>query len=155
MNLDVILVKREKFHLVSHKVLQHLVYFWQVWICLIDSLWFERAGINCLSCHLYSLTFLCLVCWFTSLSWEIEFGQLCWKSAWVFLRVLLRQVETPCLGVRNTRSGVRGRKVSRRLFDQASDVHLYSSCRSLLISSLYEEIFTEVMKIISHIQLNN
>ena len=89
MNLDVILVKREKFHLVSHKVLQHLVYFWQVWICLIDSLWFERAGINCLSCHLYSLTFLCLVCWFSSLSWEIEFGQLCWKSAWVFLRVLL------------------------------------------------------------------
>ena len=89
MNLDVILVKREKFHLMSHKVLQHLVYFWQVWICLIDSLWFEKAGINCLSCHLYSLTFLCLVCWFSSLSWEIEFGQLCWKSALVFLRVLL------------------------------------------------------------------
>ena len=37
------------------------------------------------------------------------------------------QVETPCLGVRNTRSGVRARKVSRRLVDQASDVHLYSS----------------------------
>ena len=89
MNLDVILVKREKFHLVSHKVLQHLVYIWQMWICLIDSFWFERAGINCLSCHLYSLTFLCLVCWFSSLSWEIEFGQLCWQSALVFLRVLL------------------------------------------------------------------
>ena len=151
MNLDVILVKREEFHLVSHKVLQHLVYIWQVWTCLIDSLWFEKAGINCLSCHLYSLTFLCLV-WFSSLSWEIEFGQLCWKSALVFLRVLLTdRFETPCLGVRNTRSGVRERKVSRRLFDQASDVHLYSSCRSLLIFSLYEEIFTEVMKTISHI----
>ena len=35
-----------------------------------------------------------------------------------------RQVETPCLGVRNTRSGVRGRKVSRRLFDQASGDYL-------------------------------
>ena len=73
-------------------------------------------------------------------------------SAWVFLRVLLTDgFDTPCLGVRNTRSGVRGRKVSRRLFDQASDVHLYSSCRSLLIFSLYEEIFSEVMTIISHI----
>ena len=73
-------------------------------------------------------------------------------SAWVFLRMLLTdRFETPCLGVRNTRSGVRGRKVSRRLFDQASDVHLYSSCRSLLIFLLYEAIFTEVMKIISHI----
>ena len=68
----------------------HLVYIWQVWICLIDSFWFKRAGINCLSCHLYSLTFIRLICWFSSLSWEIEFDQLCWKSAWVFLRVLLR-----------------------------------------------------------------
>ena len=33
MNLDVIRVKRAKFHLVSHKVLQYLVCFWQVWIC--------------------------------------------------------------------------------------------------------------------------
>ena len=90
MNLKVILVKIEKFHFVSHKVLQHLVCIWQVWICLIDSLWFDKAEINCLSCHLYSLTFLCLVCWFSSLSWEIEFGQLCWQYAWVFLRVLLR-----------------------------------------------------------------
>ena len=73
-------------------------------------------------------------------------------SAWVFLRVLLTDMfKTPCLGVRNTRSGVRERKVSRRWFDQASDVHLYSSWRSLLIFSLYEAIFTEVMKIISHI----
>ena len=31
---------------------------------------------------------------------------------------------------------------------QASDVHPYSSCRSLLIFSLYEEIFSEVMTII-------
>ena len=57
------------------------------WLIRFD---FERARINCLSCHLYSQTFLCLVCSFSSISWENEFGQLCWKSATVFLRVLLR-----------------------------------------------------------------
>ena len=32
--------QKRKVLLVSHKVLQHLVYIWQVWICLIDALWF-------------------------------------------------------------------------------------------------------------------
>ena len=151
MNLDVILVKREMFHLVSHKVLQHLVYIWQVWICLIDLFWFEKAGINCMSCHLYSLTFLCLVCWFSSLSWEIEFGQLCWQSAWVFLRVLLRDrlrhpvwvLETPGLAYEE----------GKFLEDWLTKLLVIISTaheRSLLIFSLYEEIFPEVMKIMTH-----
>ena len=151
MNLDVTLVKRENFHSVFQKVLQHLVYIWQVWICLIDSLWFEKAGINCLRCHLYSLTFLCLVCWFSSLSWEIEFGQLCWHSAWVFLRVLLRDrlrhhvwvLETPGLAYE-------GGKFLEDWLTQLVVIISIAHARSLLIFSLNEEIFPEVMKIITH-----
>ena len=41
--------------------------------------------------------------------------------------VITRQVETPCLCVRNTRSGLWKRKVSRRLINQVSGVYLYSS----------------------------
>ena len=127
--------------------------------CLIDLPlflgWFdlilrELELIGLISSLLYNLSLYGMVIF--GIYWRFRLIFFWEFSAWVFLRVLLTdRFETPCLGVRNTRSGVRARKVSRRLFDQASDVHPYSSCRSLLIFSLYEEIFSEVMKIISHI----
>ena len=55
--------------------------------------------------------------------------------------VTTRQVETPCLGVRNTRSGLWKRKVSWRLIDQAYGDYLYSSCTIIVdILSLWRNI---------------
>ena len=77
MNLDMFLVKRKKGSLgVSKGVTTLCIYMSSV--DLLD--WFasilRELELIAWYCHLYSLTFLCLVCWFTSLSWEIEFGQL-------------------------------------------------------------------------------
>ena len=86
-----------------------------------------------------------------SINWEISFGQLWRDSAWVFLRVLLRDrlrhpvwvLETPGLAYEEGKSL---EDCLTKLLMFISTVHT----RSLLIFSLNEEIFPEVMKIITH-----
>ena len=94
--------------------LDDLTWSWESWNLLA---WY----------HHYSLISLCLVC-----SYSAFIGDFVWSSFERFCMGVLdgvtkRQVETPCFGVGNTRSGVRRRKVSRRLFDQASRDYIYSS----------------------------
>ena len=117
----------------------------------LDDLTWSWESWNLLAWYLhYSLIYLCLECYYSVFIGRFIRSALERFYIGVLEGVTKRQVETPCFGVRNTRSGVRRRKVSRRLIDQASGDYLYSSWTIVADILFNEKIFPEVMKIITH-----
>ena len=88
---------------------------------------FERAGIYWLD---IIITHLSLYVWNVNirhLLGDFIRSTLMRSCLSVLEGVITRQVDTPCLGIRNTRSGLWKKKISRRLIDQVSGIYLYSS----------------------------